>query len=195
MPRAFASGLRFSGVKLVVIYGAPGVGKLTTARALADLTGFRIFHNHLSFDLVNAVFDFPTPPFSRLSETIRLATFEAAARERLPGLLFTFVYAAPEDDDFVKKIIHAIEPQGGKALFVRLYCDRATLERRVLAEDRKRYGKITDPLALRGALKRWNLDSAIPFGEGLEIDNSNVQPELVARQIGQHFALLSNEKS
>ena len=181
-------------MKLVVIYGAPGVGKLTTARALAELTGFRIFHNHLSFDLVKAVFDFPTPPFMRLSETVRLATFEAAAREKLPGLLFTFAYAAPEDDAFIKKITDVIAPHQGKAVFVRLFCDRATHERRVLAEERKRFGKITDPVALRGALERWNFDSAIPFGEGLEIDNSNAQPDAVARQIAEHFAL-RNAKS
>jgi len=30
-------------VRLVVIYGAPAVGKLTTARALAALTGFKLF--------------------------------------------------------------------------------------------------------------------------------------------------------
>ena len=68
-------------MKLVVIYGAPGVGKLTTANALAVLTGFKVFHNHLSFELVRAVFDFPTPPFLRLLEAIRLAAFEAAAQE------------------------------------------------------------------------------------------------------------------
>lgn len=33
----------------LVIYGMPGVGKLTTAKALATLTGLRPFHNHLSF--------------------------------------------------------------------------------------------------------------------------------------------------
>jgi hypothetical protein len=178
-------------MKLIVIYGAPGVGKLTTARALAELTGFRIFHNHLSFDLVKAVFDFPTPPFIRLSETVRLATFEAAAREKLPGLLFTFAYAAPDDDAFIKKIIQAVEPHDGKAVFVRLFCDRPTHERRVLAEERKRFGKITDPVSLREALKRWNFDSAIPFGDGLEIDNTNVQPEIAARQIAEHFALVN----
>ena len=79
-------------MKLVVIHGA---------RALAALTGFRVFHNHLTFDLAKAVFDFPTPPFARLAETVRLATLEAAAREKLPGLLFTFGYASPEDDAFV----------------------------------------------------------------------------------------------
>jgi adenylate kinase family enzyme len=34
-----------TSVKLVVIYGAPAVGKLTTARALAALTGFKLLHN------------------------------------------------------------------------------------------------------------------------------------------------------
>ncbi|HET9923983.1 MAG TPA: hypothetical protein VFS98_07675 [Methylomirabilota bacterium] len=65
-------------MKLVVIHGAPGVGKLTTARALAALTGFRVFHNHLTFDLAKAIFDFPTPPFVRLAAAVRLATREGA---------------------------------------------------------------------------------------------------------------------
>jgi len=177
-------------VKLVVIYGAPGVGKLTTAKALAELTGFRLFHNHLSFDLVSAVFDFPTPPFSRLSETIRLATFEAAARENLPGLVFTFVYAAPEDDEFVRRIVQVVEPRGGQVVFVRLSCDQATLERRVLGEERKHFGKIADVPRLRGALRRWKLDATIPFGESLEIDNSSLSADEAARRIAEHFALL-----
>ena len=177
-------------MKLVVIYGAPGVGKLTTARALAELTGFRLFHNHLSFDLVSSVFDFPTPPFNRLSETIRLATFEAAARENVRGLLFTFVYAAPADDEFIGKIVQVVEPHGGQVLFVRLVCDQATLERRVLGEDRKRFGKIADAQSLRGAQKRWNLDGTIPFGRSLEIDNSSVEAAEAARRIAAHFALV-----
>jgi len=66
-------------MKLVTLYGAPGVGKLTTARALAAQTGFRLFHNHLTFDLVKSLFEFPSPPFGRLAERIRLSAFEAAA--------------------------------------------------------------------------------------------------------------------
>ena len=177
-------------MKLVVIYGAPGVGKLTTAKALAELTGFRLFHNHLSFDLVSAVFDFQTPPFSRLSETIRLATFEAAARENVPGLVFTFVYSAPEDDEFVGRIVQVVEAHGGQAVFVRLSCDQATLERRVLGEERKRFGKIASVPALRGALRRWKLDATMPFGESLEIDNSSLPAGEAARRIAKHFALI-----
>jgi hypothetical protein len=176
-------------VTLVVIYGAPGVGKLTTAKALAALTGFRIFHNHLSFDLAKAVFEFPTLPFQRLAETVRLATFEAAARENLPGLVFTFGYASPEDDAFVEKMIQVVERHGGELAFVRLFCDRATHERRVLSEDRQRFGKITNVQALRGALAQWNFAAAIRVRQTLEIDNSALEVELVARQIAAHYSL------
>ena len=130
-------------MKLVVIYGAPGVGKLTTALALGNLTGFRVFHNHLSFNLVRAIFDFPSPPFLDLMQTIRLATFEAAARERLPGLVFTFVYANPGDDAFVRRMTETVERHGGEVLFARLTCDAASHERRVMAGERQGLGKIT----------------------------------------------------
>jgi hypothetical protein len=66
-------------VKLVFIYGVPGVGKLTTARVLAALTGFKVFHNHLSFNLVNAIFDFPSPPFGELANERRVVGAERLA--------------------------------------------------------------------------------------------------------------------
>jgi hypothetical protein len=176
-------------MKLVFIYGAPGVGKLTTAKALAALTGFRIFHNHLSFDLAKAVFDFPTPPFRELAEKVRLATFEAAARAKVPGLVFTFVYASPDDDAFVEKTIRTVEGNEGSLAFVRLYCDAATLEKRVAADERRQFGKITSALSLRAGLARWNLTAAIPFRESLEIDNSALEAAEAARRIAAHFSL------
>jgi hypothetical protein len=176
-------------VKLIVIYGAPGVGKLTTASALATLTGFRLFHNHLSFNLVNAVFDFPTPPFARLAETVRLATFEAAAREKISGLVFTFCYVRPEDDPFVERMIEVVERHGGEPGFVRLSCDRATNEERVVGAERSGFGKITEVASLRRMLARWDFDSPIPFRPGLEIDNSALGADVVARRIAAHFSL------
>lgn len=176
-------------MKLIYIYGMPGVGKLTTAKALSTLTGLRLFHNHLSFNLVNAVFDFPTPPFGRLAETIRLATFEAAAREGLPGLIFTCLYAAPEDDVFIEKTIEIVERHGGEVAFARLYCDPMINERRVIAEDRHVFGKITTIESLRRLQARWRLDVAVPFRESLEIDNSTLAPESAARRIAGHFSL------
>ena len=49
------------------------------------------------------LFDVPTPAFWRLVESVRFATFEAAAREKLPGLVFTFVYGWRRDVNRVYK--------------------------------------------------------------------------------------------
>lgn len=172
-----------------MIYGAPGVGKLTTALALAHLTGFKNFHNHVSFEFAKSIFTFPTPPFLNLMETVRLAAFEAAARARVPGVVFTFVYAAPDDDAFVKNMIRTVEGQGGELAFVRLFCDAAAHELRVVAEGRQRFGKVTTVVALRLMMARSNLAAAIPFRPSLEIDTSTLEPDAVAWRIVRHFSL------
>jgi hypothetical protein len=176
-------------MKLVLIYGAPGVGKLTTARALAALTGFRLFHNHLVFDLASAIFEFPSTPFMELAGQVRFAVFEAAAREGVAGLIVTFVYAEPDDDPFVRKVIRVVEGHGGQVDLVRLICAQATHEERVLAAERKSFGKITSVEQLREAMARWNLGAAVPFRPSLEIDNSALGAERVARQIAERLFL------
>ena len=44
-------------MRLVYIHGAPAVGKMTVAKSLAQLTGARLFDNHVSIDLAHSVFD------------------------------------------------------------------------------------------------------------------------------------------
>jgi hypothetical protein len=174
---------------LAFLYGAPAVGKLTTAKALSAVTGFRVFHNHVAFAFAKAIFDFPSPPFGRLMERVRLAAFEAVLHEKLPGLIFTFVYAPPHDDAFVQATIDLVERAGGTVAFVRLVCSTEANEARVDAADRAALGKITTVAGLRAAAQRWDLTRAIPFRPGLEIDNSTREPGAVARHIADHFGL------
>ena len=72
--------VRLSAVKLVCIYGLPATGKLTVARELAAITGFRLFHNHLAVDLLLSIFEFGSPPFIELREDIWLSVFDRASR-------------------------------------------------------------------------------------------------------------------
>jgi cytidylate kinase len=44
-------------VKLIVIYGPSAAGKHTVGRQLAKLTGYKFFYNHLTVDVVRALFD------------------------------------------------------------------------------------------------------------------------------------------
>jgi tRNA uridine 5-carbamoylmethylation protein Kti12 len=88
-------------MKLIFIYGPPASGKLTVARELAKLTGLRLFHNHVSIEFVQSLFEFGSGPFWRLTEKYRTEMIDEAAREET-STIFTFVYSRASDDPFVK---------------------------------------------------------------------------------------------
>src|SRR4051794_15588764 len=108
-------------MKLIFIYGAPAVGKLTVARELAEEIGFKVFHNHLSIDCVEPIFDFGTKSFGKLVDLIRFEIVSEAARVG-QNLIYTFCYAKDLDDPHVNKILEAVESNGGEVVFVLLVC-------------------------------------------------------------------------
>jgi adenylate kinase len=129
-------------VKLIFLHGLPGVGKLTVARELATLTGFRIFHNHLAVDLVESIFEFGSFPFVELREKVWLEVFSRAATANLDGLIFTFAFDRTVRRSFIKKTRDVIESSGGEVLFVELRCSTEELERRIEHPSRQRFGKL-----------------------------------------------------
>jgi hypothetical protein len=175
-------------MNLVFIYGPPGVGKLTVARELARATGYGVFHNHVSIDCVLPIFEFGTKPFGRAIDKIRFAIFEEAAREGV-SLIFTFVYACPEDTPFVERVCACVEGFGGRVCLVHLVCDKNILERRVPHPDRKAMGKVSSTDKLREVAERYDIFSPVPGRESLEIDNTDLLPAEAARRIIKHFHL------
>lgn len=180
-------------MNLVFIYGPPGVGKLTVAREVARLTGYKVFHNHVSIACVEAVFEFGTQPFGRTLDRVRFAVFEEAAREGV-SLVFTYVYAHPHDEPFVERVCAAVEPHGGRVLLVRLICDRETLERRLPHPDREAMGKLASLDTLREVTARYDIFSPVEGRESLSFDNTNTPPEEVAARIVSHYHLPSAAK-
>ncbi len=120
---------------LVYVYGPPAVGKFTVAARLADLTGYAFFHNHLSIDCALPVFDFGTDAFWRLVHEIRFSTIQAAARENR-SLIFTNVYAHPEDVANAEQRFAAVESSGGRVCLVQLTCPLEVLAERVQGDHR-----------------------------------------------------------
>ena len=179
-------------MNLVFIYGPPGVGKLSVARELARSTGYRLFDNHVSIACAQSVFDFGTKPFWKIVGGVRDMVFEEAAANGV-SLIFTFVYEHPQDASHVEHRCGFFEARGGRALLVRLFCEREELERRLPRPDRARAGKLASLDTLRELLERSDLFSAVPGRESLEIDNTGLAPEEVARLITGHYHLPSTQ--
>jgi hypothetical protein len=129
-------------MKLIFLCGLPGVGKLTVARELETLTGFRVFHNHLAVDLLESVFEFGSQPFVELREMIWLAIFSQAAESKIAGLIFTFAFDRTVRSDFTENTRQAVESSGGEVLFVELQCSQEELERRITQPSRQGFGKL-----------------------------------------------------
>jgi hypothetical protein len=83
------------------------------------------------------------------------------------------------------------EARGGRALPVRLFCAREELERRLPRPERAEAGKLASLDTMRDLLGRYDLFSPVPGRESLEVDNTRLAPEEVARLIAGHYHLPS----
>ena len=173
-------------MRLVLLYGPPGVGKLTVGTELAVLTGFKLFHNHLTVDLVTSLFPFRAEAWVRLLRRIRRDAFEEAARE---GVDLILTIARVSGTDVVEGIRTTIEPvtsAGGTVLCVQLACDRTVWVERVQNDARRVRGKLTDPQAV---IDQYDLEARLPFEPQVRIDTTHAPPAEAAAQIAEHFAL------
>ena len=182
-------------MKLVIIYGPEASGKLTIARALAQKTGFRLFHNHVSVDVAKVLFDFGEEAFSQLIWDVRLLVFEHAARAKVPGLIFTWAYSHPDFLPYLERIRTVMANYQAEICYVFLSCSVEELKRRVLQPDRNTIGKINSIEALE---KQWGKKNyqVIPGTDTLVIDNTLMPPAEVVQQIMTHYQFeISRESS
>jgi hypothetical protein len=166
-------------MKLIFLYGPPASGKLTVARILADRTGYKLLHNHQTFDLLEPVFGAHHPHFAPLLNRLRLQIITAAAESGFDGLIVTHVYGA-EEQPFIQDVEAAVVKRGGQAHFVRLEAHPEELERRVVHQSRHEFKKLRTAEELRALLKNWDVMQKIPGVYTHNIDNTNLSPEETA---------------
>jgi len=129
-------------MRVLVLCGLPGVGKLTIARGLAQLRGYRVFHNHLVFDTVEALFPFGSSTFAELRGRLWLELLSRAIQEGGSSIIFTIARDRTLDADFLTRLTAALSRAGADVCCVELTCRLADLEHRVGSAERARFGKV-----------------------------------------------------
>ena len=184
---------------LVVVFGPPAVGKMTVGFELQRLTGLRLFHNHLTVDLVLRFFAFGEPPFQRLVSEFRTRLCEEVAASALPGLIFTYVWALDDarDKEFIDRLAGIFHERGRETLYVELAASQEERLRRNESPLRLEHKAPKRDLAhsraqLLDSDRRYRLNSNGDFfypERHLRIDNTFLTPRDVAREIVTYFAL------
>lgn len=123
---------------LLCIIGPPAVGKMTVGRAVCDLTGFRLFHNHMSIEPLLGVFDFDSPSFQRINTLVRREVIAEAVRADLPGLVFSFAidFDRPSESALLRELVAPVERAGAPIDVVELHAPQDVRLSREGGEDR-----------------------------------------------------------
>ena len=187
---------------LVVIFGPPAVGKMTVGRALGELTGLPLVHNHLTIELLLQFFPFGHPSFRRLNAEFRARLFEEiveAPEHR--GLIYTYVWALGEESDkaFVNKLANIFTSRGARVCYVELAAPleerlrRNTGESRLAEKPSKRDIEASRARLLENErMYRMNTQPGETFlypDAHLRLDVAELPPEEAARQIAARFGL------
>jgi len=114
-------------VEVLLIVGPPAVGKMTVGREIADVSAFRLFHNHHTIEPLVEVFGHGTPPFNTLNTEFRRRVIEEASAYGM-DLIFTFVWDMedPTDADAVEQLVSPYADAEGRVAVIELCAELET---------------------------------------------------------------------
>ena len=184
---------------LVVLIGPQAVGKMTVGQALEEKTDLRLFHNHMTIELVQPFLSYGTPEGRALVAKIRRDIFEAVAKSDQAGMIFTYVWAfgEPGEAAYIEGLADIFAKAGRRVCWVELEAD---LETRLvrnktpnrLAQKPSKRDVAASEAELRKSAARYRLNSApgeLEVSDYMRIDTTDASPEAAAQQIMDQFGL------
>ncbi len=186
-------------MKLIIIFGPQAVGKMTVGQELEKITGLKLFHNHMTIELVSPFFSYGSEAGKRLVNLFRKEIFEEVAKSDLEGLIFTYVWAFDQksDWDYIDNLCDIFESKGGTVYFVELEAnvdtrlDRNKHPHRLSHKPTKRNLERSEK-DLKDSIEKHRLNSKngeIKRENYVRIDNTNLSPEETAQKIKEKFQL------
>ena len=178
-------------MKLVLIVGSGAVGKMTVGQELMKITNLRLFHNHMMIEPVLDVFGYFN---GELIQKMREVVFDEYIKGDYQGMIFTMMWAfdMPSDWDYVMSVA---------SKFDEVYCVELIADQSVRLERNKTENRLKNKASKRDIEasnqrllneERYRLvsnEGEIPFENYLRIDNTNLDPDVVAQMIKEKFNL------
>ncbi len=185
-------------MKLIFLIGNAAVGKMTVGQELMKITDLRLFHNHMMIEpVIEIIGSFNGKATNRLREVI----FEEFAETDNYGMIFTYMWAfdLQSDWDYIEYVKNIFKEKNEvmEFYYVELVTSQEIRMERNVTENRlnhkwtKRNIEESNQRVVTDD-SRWRLESyegEIPFENYIKIDNSQISPEDVAKQIKEHFSL------
>ena len=199
LDQLFLLSIVFRDMSLIFIIGPPAVGKMTVGQDLAELTGFKLFHNHVAIETVAPYFSYGSPQGRGLVNQIRRAFFDAFAADKGNGYIVTFVWAfgEPGEREYLEGISEQFQAADHDVFWVELEATfeerlvRNRSENRLACKPTKRDIDWSDGHIREVEEKhRFNLiEGEVAYENYLRIENSNRSASEVAKQICVFFEL------
>ena len=182
---------------MVFIYGAPAVGKYTTAKKLTKITGFKLLHNHLVRDLVFRFFNFNRENVrgQEIWGSFYLNFVDGVMKEKI-NVILTHTHAhnrvyptGLSSLKFVDNIEKIVKKNGGVFYPVHLVCEEKELFKRVVMPSRKNFGKGNTVKELKWMLKYRDYKTPLSARNNFVINNTRISAKRTAKIIKDHFNL------
>lgn len=185
--------------KFVLIIGPQAVGKMTVGQELAKLTEYKLFHNHMTIEMVRLIFDYDKKTFSKMNSIIRYEVLKEFAKSNEKGIIFTYCF------DFGESIE---EEKAETDKWMKLFDESYVVELEASMEERLKRNKTENRLKNKASKRdlEWSEKDLIKSmskhklnsepGEGekifekyIKINNEKLSPKEVAKMIKEKFDL------
>lgn len=183
-------------MKVLFLIGNAATGKMTVGQELMKITDLRLFHNHMTIEPVIEIFGYFYP---KAIHRMREVVFEEFAATDCYGLIFTIMWAfdTQSDWDYIEHVKDIFKQKNDNVEFyyAELVASKEIRLKRNITENRlnhkasKRDVDIsTQRLLNDDAQHRMeSFDGEITFENYMKIDNSYLEPDVVAQKIKEHF--------
>ena len=183
-------------MKLVVIFGAGAVGKMTVGQELAKITDLRLYHGHMDIEPVIEIFGYRN---GHAVTRIREVIFDEFVKTDLYGMIFTFMWALDiqADWDYIDRLVDIFRNKRADIFYVELVASqevrlhRNTTDNRLKNKASKRDIEVSNNRLMSedANYRLVSNDGEMPFENYMKIDNTNLTPDVVAGMIKEKFSL------